>query len=522
MLELDANRMVVFSAGTTDGLLGRGASALLSVPVMDMVTQTDLDIFDALLTGAQQHGRINNAHIHFQSLDGREVPLDMAGYCMPDMENHLFLAFRVNGSDAQEEARDPESGLHDPEGFTEIVSGALSTGGDEDRQLTVIEMPELQDLRERLNSDSDDHLQRTIGAVLKANSVDGDAAGKINDERYGLVHGPDLNVADLEKQISAFAKTADPKGEGVETKTATIQADTGSMSEADLATSVLFLMNDLRRNQGKDFTLDTLSTKLSDIVGEATQSVEAFKRMVGNNTFDMAFHPIVDITTGKPHHYEVLARFGAIGNSGSPYRDITLAEETGMIREFDLAMTKKCIDWLLENGEGGKYKVAVNLSGHTISDDSFVVELHALLDQYKWARNSLMFEITESSEIKDLTAVNAVLQGLRKKGFKVCLDDFGAGSANFQYLSTLEVDVVKLDGPALKQARSGPRGRAFIKALTTLCDELHIEVVAEMIDDLPGLTFVRQCGITFVQGYIYGKPSLDIEVFKSMKEKAGK
>ncbi|NQV55146.1 MAG: EAL domain-containing protein [Rhodospirillales bacterium] len=105
---------------------------------------------------------------------------------------------------------------------------------------------------------------------------------------------------------------------------------------------------------------------------------------------------------------------------------------------------------------------------------------------------------------------NRFFQTLRKDGYKVCLDDFGAGAASFQYLATLEVDVVKLDGSAIKNALVANQGRAFLTALVRMCQDIGVETVAEMIDDQEILDFVRSCGVDYVQGFFFGKPSKEI------------
>src|SRR5690606_20391519 len=105
------------------------------------------------------------------------------------------------------------------------------------------------------------------------------------------------------------------------------------------------------------------------------------------------------------------------------------------------------------------------------------------------------------------------IRALRGRGYAVCLDDFGTGAATFRHLGSLEVAVVKIDGAAVRQARCGAKGEAFLKALVTLCRDLEVKTVAEMIDDEEGLSFVRRCGVDLAQGYLLGKPSRDIAAF---------
>ena len=171
-------------------------------------------------------------------------------------------------------------------------------------------------------------------------------------------------------------------------------------------------------------------------------------------------------------------------------------------------MMRKCIDWLRKN-RADKVSVAVNISGMSVGNDQYTKHLHALIDADTWLKTFLLFEITESARVADLVQANNFVQGLGKKGFHVCLGDFGAGAASFQYLSVLEVDVVKLDGSAVKNAQSAPKGRAFLRALTTLCKTMDVETIAEMVDIREGLEFVRDCGVEYVQGFLFEKPDAD-------------
>ncbi|MFT5540251.1 MAG: EAL domain-containing protein (putative c-di-GMP-specific phosphodiesterase class I) [Alphaproteobacteria bacterium] len=162
-----------------------------------------------------------------------------------------------------------------------------------------------------------------------------------------------------------------------------------------------------------------------------------------------------------------------------------------------------------------RYKVAVNLSGTSIASKPFVMKLHKLLAQYAGFAGSLIFEITESAKIRDLEKVNATVQSLRRAGHKVCLDDFGAGAAAFQYLRDLEVDVVKIDGAYVKGALKTEKGMAFLRAMAGLCNDLGITTIAEMVEDQQSRQFLRDCGVGYGQGYLFGRPSFDISSFEA-------
>src|SRR5690606_37979167 len=156
------------------------------------------------------------------------------------------------------------------------------------------------------------------------------------------------------------------------------------------------------------------------------------------------------------------------------------------------AMCGRVLDWLEHAGrQGQRYKVAVNLSGTSIASRPFVAALHRPLRSHPNAAESLIFEITESAKTRNLAAVNATIQSLRRAGHKVCLDDFGAGAAAFQYLRELEVDVVKIDGAYVRGALRTEKSMAFLRAMAGLCHDLGITTVAEMVEDRRSLQFLR-------------------------------
>ncbi|MEE8515854.1 MAG: EAL domain-containing protein, partial [Alphaproteobacteria bacterium] len=195
---------------------------------------------------------------------------------------------------------------------------------------------------------------------------------------------------------------------------------------------------------------------------------------------------------------------------------ITFAEQTGLICDFDLAMCEKVVNWLDKGGRKGRhYMVAVNLSGSSIGSPRFVDALHDLLQKKNSLRHRILFEITESARITDLEAVNRSVQSLRDAGHKICLDDFGAGAAAFQYLRALDIDVVKIDGGYVRNALSTDKGTAFLKAMAGMCKDLGIVTVAEWVEDEQCLSFLRECGVDYGQGYLFGAPSSDITMFEA-------
>ena len=259
---------------------------------------------------------------------------------------------------------------------------------------------------------------------------------------------------------------------------------------------------------------------MSSLVEQTVGQITAFRNLVTQRNFEVALHPIIAMRDGTIHHFEALCRFNG-DHETSPFKAITFAEETGLIDQFDLSMAGKVIQWLSKQPRNNRsYRAAVNMSGFSITKDYYKNGIIQLLDMNPWLEDRMIFEVTESSRMADLDEANTFIQTLRGRGFEVCLDDFGAGAASFQYLSVLEVDVVKLDGSAVKNAQKAAKGRAFLTSLTDMCRKLKVETVAEMVDSPKALAFVRECGCDYVQGYLFGKPSVNVADFFPLPNQA--
>jgi EAL domain-containing protein (putative c-di-GMP-specific phosphodiesterase class I) len=286
------------------------------------------------------------------------------------------------------------------------------------------------------------------------------------------------------------------------------------VSDSELAKGIVFALQGLMQRRSP-LGLGELAEGVGAVVGEALDTVKTFKRMVADRQFGVVFQPIVELRDGTIHHYEALCRFG--GEGESPFKAITFAEQAGLVHEFDLAMARVVVDRLRAGGPRRRdLRIAVNVSGYSIGIPSYLDGLMELLKANRWTRGRLMFEITESSRMADLDTANTFIQAVRRLGHEVCLDDFGAGAASFQYLSMLDVDAVKIDGSAIANARRGDKGRALLSALTDLCRRIGVVTVAEMVEDADCLAFCRACGCDWVQGFLFGRPAHDMAAFRPL------
>ncbi len=509
-----------FAAGAMEPLLGVTAESLNGQPLHNVVAPEDHAMLDHLLLLIARHGRLEEAIVRLRGPQGRRFRVAMTGHGLTRAgETSLYIAMRsrlASEHPGEGDESTAASGLLESSGFSRKAATRLKSGGEGEppAELALVSMSNAEPLMESLPPVDRQRLAANIGACLRAWSVDGECAVALSPGKYGALTPPGADMSRLREEVAQIAEAMGGGSLGVTVDTAAIACgDRDSIDEYDLARGLTYTMNEFSRSE--DVSLGTLAGRMSELVGRTVTRISQFRELVQLGRFNVAMQPIVHARSGQVHHFEALCRFrGGERSEESPFQLIQFAEETGLIHWLDLAMAGKVIERMSRlPRNGNRFRIAVNVSGRSLLHPEYQKGLQALLEEHDWVKGRLMFEITESARIAELQDANDFIQDLRGRGFQVSLDDFGAGAASFQYLSKLDVDAVKIDGAAIRNALTAPKGRAFLSALTELCRKMGVETVAEMIDSREALEFVRACGCDHVQGYLFGKPSTDMKSF---------
>ena len=230
-----------------------------------------------------------------------------------------------------------------------------------------------------------------------------------------------------------------------------------------------------------------------------------------------AFQPVVRIEDGAVVGFEALARWhhperGAL----PPEAFVPLAEESALIVALDRAVAMAAAAAMARwRAAGRPWTLSINLSAHhfTIGDAATTTE--AVLAETGLDPSALRLEITESALMAHPDQASRALERLRRRGTLVQVDDFGTGYSSLAYLQRLPIDALKLDrsfvaavaAPEEASDRPGAgRAREIVAAVVHLARSLHIDVVAEGIEDTVQAEFLAELGCAYGQGYLYAPP----------------
>ncbi|MBO6948711.1 MAG: sensor domain-containing phosphodiesterase [Rhodospirillales bacterium] len=519
LFQVSQDLRVKFCTGPAQAFFGKSDAELIGIDFLDIIFPEDRSIVSDIFKVGSRDARVDDLIVRAQTAGKKVTEIAISGYRVPDFDNDYFLAIKIAPKQTIPVGRDPkdrdtETGMLNSDAFmdaaTQRVRSYEAAGGKP--KVSMINIGDLAEAGIEAGSAQEAEVLKAIGQTLSKESLGGDTAGRIDDENFSIVHGEDVDAIGLSEKISNALSVAAPQARSLVPKIATVDAKAGGMDDKQLAKAMLYSLQEFTKHDG-EIPEGDLNSILEKKMAQNVKDVERFKRICAEGSFDLVYMPVASLADGHFHHYEALTRFREDAGE-SPFQLITLAEEVGVIPTFDLAVAERALMTIEAAKKTGPFTpLAINVSGHSISDPHFCEDLKKILTKTIGTEDHLSLEITESAEIRDLQGVNEAIQRFRHIGYKVALDDFGAGAASFDYLNSFDVDTVKFDGPVVKRAVATKKGKAFLASMATLCHEIEVETIAEMVEDKALADFLGQCGIELGQGWHFGKPMPTEEAF---------
>ncbi len=240
-------------------------------------------------------------------------------------------------------------------------------------------------------------------------------------------------------------------------------------------------------------------------VRERRRLVQQLREALDQDQFSLNWQVQASAETGEVTGYEVLLRWiQPDGRFVSPADFIPLAEESGLILPIgEWVLRKACAEAALWNEP---HKIAVNLSPIQLGHVDLPRLVHQILMETGLSPHRLELEITETAMIADLDRTTHILRQLKLLGVSIAMDDFGTGYSSLSTLRAFPFDKIKLDRSFMSELDGGPQSAAIIRAVLALGESLDIPVLAEGVETLEQLSFLRDQGCDEVQGYLLGRP----------------
>jgi len=252
-----------------------------------------------------------------------------------------------------------------------------------------------------------------------------------------------------------------------------------------------YIVNDKQREQFRTWlkTSDTLLTAL------------------GGNRLVMAFQPVIAAKTGQVKFYETLVRMVDADSKLVPAAEfMPVVEQMGIARLVDECILKMALEELRTYPD---LTLSINISAWTLDEPTWLRHLLKTLRETPEIAERLIVEITETVALSDMSRARSFVRTLQALGARVALDDFGTGHTSFRQIKELGVDIVKIDKSFIRSMATAHDNRLFVQTLQKLAEGCSVETVGEGAETAQEVEMLQNDGITYIQGYAYGFPSVE-------------
>ena len=345
-------------------------------------------------------------------------------------------------------------------------------------------------------------LTKQILASLDAiapNSV----AVELSANRFGLL-GPGGDASDL-AEVSTLLETAlHAQGFDVSVAANHIALSSEGLTQTQVTRALRQALTVFGRNGAAGLSEAGFGGGLSGFIKKASAQTQSFRRAISGHHFGFAFQPIVSLTNRSLLHYEALLRPKAFeGLPTTPQEFVLLAEALEISSELDSVVARMSCEAAMRT----RAPIAFNVSAQSIQNPTFQDRLCTYLRSNPACRDGLIsIEMTETAEVDSIERATQAANSLRSLGVPFCLDDFGAGVNDIKVLRSIQADFIKLDGSYVSGVSASPRQRSFVTGMVEMARAAGAQIVAEHVETAAEAEIMRDIGVLYGQGWLFGRP----------------
>lgn len=404
--------------------------------------------------------------------------------------------------------------------FEKLVSAVVARGSRSDvaGALVVLDIDEFSVINSTYGAEAGDRLLEATGALIQkhcALQTPEPHAGRISGNEFavlidGLPTEESLDFAERLRQDFEDQEFAHGEASYRATLSASVCPITSkAVSAGDLLNAASLSLKSVKRLGGNRVELVRESGPQSK--AETPQWVSEIDRSIRDGSLFIRAQAIVPLENANQSgkSYELLLGLtDAAGNQVSPQAYIEAAEQFRRSTRVDLWVVQEVIDWMNSNPDvlAGIDTLNVNLSGASLSDDRFMLDLENLLRSNQALTPKICFEVTETSAVANLHYAADFMRELKRLHCRFALDDFGTGLSSYAYLQKLPVDYVKIDGIFVRDMATNLTNYAMVRSINELCHFLDLKTIAEYVENLEIMETLREIQVDYAQGFGIAKP----------------
>lgn len=263
------------------------------------------------------------------------------------------------------------------------------------------------------------------------------------------------------------------------------------------------------KNRGKNvlgYTVYQYTDEMRQIRKNQNKIIASMNTGVKNKEFVMYYQVKTRLSDNAPIGAEALVRWIKDGKIVPPNDFIPLFEQNGFIEILDYYVLGEVCNFIKENQDKDLPIISINLSGITAMKSDLVENIVRIVNEYGVKSSQIDLEITESALVQQSRESISRLEELRTKGYTLSMDDFGAGVSSLNQLREIPLDTLKIDRAFIMNSIDTKKGGAIVENIINLAKNIDLETVAEGIETIEQLEFLKERGCYAGQGYYFSRP----------------
>ncbi len=426
--------------------------------------------------------------------------------------------------------RDSLTGVFNRRAFESHVKLALQSAKLESRHhiLCYMDLDQFKVVNDTCGHTAGDQMLKQVTACLQSRLRETDILARLGGDEFGVLLEnckieTALRIAEqLRETIKNYRFAWEGKMFDISVSIGLVEISPDVPTPEDVlrdADSACYMAKDLGRNRVQVYQMDdeVLVQRTTEMhwVSHITRALED-NRMVLHSQM---IAPI-DRNESAGLYMEILVRmYSEDGELIAPMAFLPAAERYGLVKDIDRWVIREACDLLQQYLPGlgdTPPHIAVNLSGPSLGDASFLDFVMEQLTRPHLSPRHFCFEITETAAITHLVSAKHFIKELRAKGCRFSLDDFGSGLSSFASLKNLQVDCLKIDGHFVKNMADDPIDHAMVESINQIGHIMGMRTIGEFVENERILAALRAIGVDFAQGYGIAKPEPFEAVLKRM------
>lgn len=413
-------------------------------------------------------------------------------------------------------AHDALTGLLNRASFEQALRETAQAATVRARQaaLLYLDLDQFKLINDTAGHDAGDRMVSELGSLLLACVESTDVLARLGGDEFGLLlrgasrHHALAVAESIRQTVRGHRFVFEGKQHSLTVSIGVVLLDQASSRDTRellaLADTACYMAKEQGRNRVHLTASDDIEARRRR---DEMAWINRLKQALADNRFELHFQRIEPLGEGSEGHLELLLRLrDEHGQLVPPAEFIPAAERYALMPAIDRWVLQNALAAMRRGCAPDATLWAINLSAHTLEDDSFADFVCSELGKSGVPAARLCFEVTETAALTHMERAMAFIQRMRALGCRFALDDFGSGMSSFGYLKQLPVDLVKIDGSFIRDIESDPMSLSIVQALTGICHQAQVKVVAEFVENMSIAGILRGLGVDYGQGYALHRP----------------